>query len=154
MDALAATQRIWCQHLRISQIDRVGTRLVYRKHYESAADSWKAVVAFGVARVPPDLFGHSAGPSTVDIKFTWTDEAVGTHLAVRAEQKKLEIRSAPEFAEHNQTIERHDLVVDVDRFTTRSMPLDQFQSAEWLAGVNRMVSKDLPRFLATHETSS
>jgi hypothetical protein len=147
-DQFSETLAIWVDALELTRFTRVGTRVVYRKSFPSVETANQAMVGLGLIRVPQSpIFNHKSGLYAADLRLVWQDEASQTQVVLRAERQEMEVKGLFDDSGMNEKKTADSVVVDLDRATIGIVELTKFRMADWLKGIQHLMSRDLNRVL-------
>jgi hypothetical protein len=140
--------------LEISQLLRLGLRVIYSipaKTAEAAAD---LVLSGGMLRTPPSLEQRppfSGRVSLPEVAFRWEGKAIGVSYRLRAEMRNYELSIPPEFPPEidAKSIKRslYYATLDLDYYTTVNISRDQLVLAEWMESGFRVLKREADRML-------
>lgn len=148
-EQISETYKLWTTLLDIRVLNRVGTRTIFVREYDSEDAANRAVFELGLVRVPEGpVFNHRSAPTSAGITLRWRDDSnATTFLSMHADKQTLNVEAHGEFADQSKAIEKNFLTIDVDRATREPIDLAKFNVQQWLEGVQHIQSRDIPKFL-------
>lgn len=140
--------------LEITQLTRVGLRLIYSTPTQSRDEATRLVLAKGLIRLPdslearPPFSGRVALP---EVAFRWEGKAIGIAYRLRADLRNFELNIPPDFPEdlNLKSLKReiHHATLDLDYYTTVSMSREQLILGEWLESGLKILRREADRLL-------
>lgn len=146
-EQIAQTTDVWVSFLDLTKLSRVGTRVMYGKEYDTREGASKAVVDLGLVKFPePPFFNHKELPKQCDLRLYWEEEGLQTQIIIKPERHELKMVASLPGRPIEKKREFSDAVLlDIDRATRGTIELSKFDVAEWLKGINHLVSRDVDR---------
>lgn len=134
----------------ISTLSRIGTRVIYGIQFESAEEAADALFSTNFLPRPRASFGIEGPTTFANYGYRVENESLG-YLA-RLMVNKKEIKFDPPIGEMdipslNET--RHELLYDLDYYTTADADLAQFRVAEWVKQAAHLARRDAQVVLGT-----
>ena len=147
-DQINKTLKIWINALDIKKFTRVGTRVMYTHQYPTQEAADNAVVSLNLVRYPTlPIFNHKVMPKESEIRILWEDETTQTQVIIKSEHHKMEILGFLDAPREKQEKTADVMLVDIDRAIKGDVPIEKFNTSEWLEGVRHLISRDLNRIL-------
>lgn len=141
--------KLLLRHLKVSQFNRVGTRVLYTKKYEDLQYATKKLLDHGPLGVPEGKhFGQEGSPKQADFSLRWEGPALGTWVRIFTETVKVEFTPPPAIREVSPTkSETSRLAVDIDYYSTAAMLPEQLHVADWIKNVVHVANRDIKNVL-------
>lgn len=146
----SSLSRLLTTNLGIKVFSRVGTRAIYRKDYGNVRDATERVVSLGHLKIPDGkFFGLEESPETVSYAMRWSGKATGIRVSLLTQTQKIEFAPAPVYSKEVTAIdkERHDMILDIDYFSTAPVTVEQLHVDEWVKNLMHMINRDIPIFM-------
>jgi hypothetical protein len=138
------------EFLQVKALTRIGTRAIYKKEFDKIADATQRLLSMGHLRTPTGkFFGVDAKPESVAYSTKWDGKATGVRVSLHSQTQKIEFSPAPIHAKEMEGIskERHELLLDIDYFSTQTVMSDQFRAEDWIKNAMHLINRDVHFFL-------
>jgi len=136
--------------LEIDVFERLGYRIIYTQDFPSMKEAAAGFTEFKLLSLPqPSIFGVEEPPEVLGARVTWENDDVAFTLDVRTEKRNTEPQIPWEMKDQMNAsgTERSLLVVDVDRYTKKSVSRGQLSIEEWINNSHRNIKKSLSKGL-------
>lgn len=135
--------------LRICQ--RISTRIVYAKDFQSLGQANAALFAMDLAAWPKvRVFDQSleSQKNGLEIAYRFEDAGSFSVLRLKAEEVRKDVELDPEyFDEPKMSGTRRRLLIDFDRGMIGSVDAEKFRPDEWLKGFQHVLRRDIEKVL-------
>jgi hypothetical protein len=159
VEVMSTFSDIVVSQLRIPVLNRIGTRVIHSIKCKSAEEArQKAAEAVPLSVAGNEFFGISESTFSPHLKIDASDGELGYTVQLYISEKKFEFEPPPEFAtalnldRRSETID--ELLLDMDFFTKKPMPIESFDARVWLNGWNKAIARDTDKFLDRLSKSS
>ena len=148
---LKNTFEIWSELLKLDVLNRVSTRVVFVKHFDSIKEANAAVFGLKLARWPDSkVFDQpqEADLNGLEIGYRFEDEQSFSLLRIKAEQLSFEVDLDPYFLdEANIKKTKNRMVIDFDRGLLGKVKVGNIRVDEWIKGFQHLLHRDIEKVL-------
>lgn len=130
-------------------LTRVGTRVLYIKHFDDEKLRDDYLSSLRLSLLPGgNLFGVKSAVVKPRYQVEWSDGDIGVLAQVYNRSRHVEVKSMPDFP-GMETFSKHshEVIVDLDFFTTQSVTIEAFDLRSWLERWRRALRRDFERFV-------
>jgi hypothetical protein len=141
---------ILINQLEITDFKRVGFRHTYSREFASRKEATEAALSYTrVYRPDGPVFGIKDELVPVpEVALRWEGEALGATLRIFPQSRFMEFKPPAAFTKlSKQTSETHVLVLDLDQFTTVTVPVGQVRPSEWSRNALQAARRDCGKFM-------
>lgn len=130
--------------LELSELKRVGTRIILSKKFADKGKADEEVFSTGILSTPNkkilNIDGRAKYP---EISYRWEDDKLGARIQIRSINEKVQIDYPPEVRDLDPIREDYDkLVVDIDYYTIAVVRTGTFKAGSWIERLRRGVARD------------
>lgn len=136
--------------LEISDLTRIGMRLIHEKKFETRDD----VAKFLASSLPMlnregDFFSVSKGGlKDADLSLRWEGDSTGCLVRIQSQDQKVEIDIPAEFRDVNfPEVKRTAAIADIDYYAHLPTPVTKFRASAIIENWTKVVRRDLGSFL-------
>ena len=136
--------------LGVSNFDRVGTRLIYRKEFPTIEQAAARLISFKMLNVPETrVFSQQGALKDTEYRYRWESEATGVMLRFAAVTEKVDFNPQLSLADRVAPVSstRHLLIADIDYFTVTTVLKEQLKVDDWIKNAIHLTNRDTKVFL-------
>jgi hypothetical protein len=135
--------------LKIRDISRIGTRILYVKEYETLAKAADVMKEFRLASVPTEkLFGVSAEQVRPVYHLEVSDENLGYNFKLLSRSETTKFEPPPEVSRlEAKEVVTNGVLLDIDLYTKKMVRVDSLDLQEHLSKWRRGIHRDMDKLL-------
>jgi hypothetical protein len=135
--------------LEISELNRIGFRLQYAKHYDDQSKASNAMLDYGIIKTPTGKYFNIEGDVILpQYAFVWQGKSTALKVNMTVQDKTLDFNPLPNVdgIEPYHSL-KHELMIDMDYYTTAPILRGQFKVSEWLTQSYHLIKRDINKFI-------
>lgn len=145
------TVDVWRKTLEIETFNRVSTRVIYEKEFESLKKANDALFALNLVRWPTDkVFDQpmDSEQNGVEVNYRFEDDKSFSFLKLKADRRTYQVNLDPNlFDEPTISKTKSQMVIDYDRGLLAPLDAEKFRMDEWLKGYQHILRRDIEKVL-------
>ncbi len=138
------------RQLDITDLSRVGMRLIYEKTFESRREASDYVLTCKPSLQRDGKFFNAEGGKVLDPEFflRWEGDAIGCSVKVFSVEQRIQVGTPSEFPEVTPIdVTRNSAILDIDYYAHASMPVSKFNAPALIENWLRTVRRDVGGFV-------